>query len=87
VLDRPRPRADPPARVWSATHLAVDATEPVHARVDGEAVELDPPLSLVIRPGALRVTISSRHPDVSPSGRPAVTSGARSVRERSRSRI
>jgi diacylglycerol kinase family enzyme len=69
VLDRPRPRADPPARVWSATHLAVDATASVHAGVDGEAVELDAPLAFVIRPGALRVRISSRHPGVSPSGR------------------
>jgi diacylglycerol kinase family enzyme len=69
VLDRPRPKADPPARFWSATHLAVDATAPVHAGVDGEAVELDAPLSFVIRPGALRVRISSRHPGVSPSGR------------------
>jgi diacylglycerol kinase family enzyme len=69
VLDRPRPRADPPARVWSATLLAVDATAPVHAGVDGEAVELGAPLSFVIRPGALRVRISSRHPGVSPSGR------------------
>ena len=69
VLDRARPGADPPARVWSATHLAVDATAPVHAGVDGEAVELDPPLSLVIRPGTQRVRISSRHPGVSPSGR------------------
>ena len=69
VLDRPRPSADPPARVWSATHLAVDATAPVHAGVDGEAVELDAPLAFVIRPGALRVRISSRHPGVSPSGR------------------
>jgi diacylglycerol kinase family enzyme len=69
VLDRPRLRADPPARVWSATHLAVDATAPVHAGVDGEAVEMDAPLAFVIRPGALRVRISSRHPGVSPSGR------------------
>jgi hypothetical protein len=37
--------------------------------VDGEAVELDTALSFVIRPGALRVRISSRHPGVSPSGR------------------
>ena len=63
------PSADPPPRVWSATHLAVDATGPVHAGVDGEAVELDAPLAFVIRPGALRVRISSRHPGVSPSGR------------------
>jgi diacylglycerol kinase family enzyme len=69
VLDRPRPRVDPPARVWSATHLAVDATAHVHAGVDGEAVEMDAPLAFVIRPGALRVRICSRHPGVSPSGR------------------
>ena len=69
VLDHPRPGADPPARVWSATHLAVDAPAPVHAGVDGEAVELDARLSFVIRPGALRVRICSRHPGVSPSGR------------------
>jgi diacylglycerol kinase family enzyme len=70
VLDRPRrPTADPPARVWTATHLTVDATAPVHAGVDGEAVELTPRLSFVIRPRVLRVRISSRHPGVSPSGR------------------
>jgi diacylglycerol kinase family enzyme len=69
VLDRPRPGADPPARVWTATHLAVDATEPVHAGVDGEAVELVAPLVFAIRPKTLRVRISSRHPGVSPSGR------------------
>ena len=69
VLDRPQPSADAPARVWSAPHLAVDATGMVHAGVDGEAVELDAPLAFVIRPGALRVRISSRHPGVSPSGR------------------
>ena len=69
VLDRPCPGADPSARVWSATELAVDATAPVHAGVDGEAVELDAPLAFVIRPGALRVRIASHHPGVSPSGR------------------
>jgi diacylglycerol kinase family enzyme len=69
VLDRPRPSADSPARVWTATHFGLDATGSVHAGVDGEAVELDAPLAFVIRPGALRVRISSRHPGVSPSGR------------------
>ena len=33
------------------------------------SLELDAPLDFVIRPGALRVRISSRHPGVSPSGR------------------
>jgi hypothetical protein len=41
----------------------------VRAGIDGEAVELQAPLKFVIRPGALRVRISSRHPGVSPSGR------------------
>ena len=68
VLGRPRPAADHPPRAWSATHLAVDATAPVHAGIDGEAVELEAPLSFVTRPGALRVRISARHAGVSPSG-------------------
>jgi hypothetical protein len=47
----------------------VNAAAPFHAGVDGEAVDLHAPLEFVIRPGALRVRISSRHPGVSPSGR------------------
>jgi len=69
VLDRPRPSGDPPARVWSSAHLAVEAAGPVHAGIDGEAAELDAPLAFAIRPGVLRVRISARHPGVSPSGR------------------
>ena len=70
VLDASRPGlADPPGRAWRATHLQVDASAPVHAGIDGEAVELHAPLEFVIRPGVLRVRISSRHPGVSPSGR------------------
>ena len=45
----------------------LDAPEPLHAGVDGEAVELHPPLEVVIQPAALQVRISSRHPGVSPS--------------------
>jgi diacylglycerol kinase family enzyme len=67
VLDQPRPNADPPARVWTATHFGVDAAGSMHAGIDGEAVELDAPLAFVIRPDALRVRISSHHPGVSPS--------------------
>ena len=71
VLDRPDDTARShrkPGRAWTATSLEVDAPEPVHAGVDGEAVELHPPLELVILPAALRVRIPSRHPGVSPSG-------------------
>jgi diacylglycerol kinase family enzyme len=69
VLDRPEPGAGPSGRAWTATHFAVEATAAVHAGVDGEAVELNAPLEFLVRPGALRVRISSRHPGVSPSGR------------------
>jgi diacylglycerol kinase family enzyme len=39
----------------------VTAPALVHAGVDGEAVDLTPPLEFVIRPGALRVRIASSH--------------------------
>jgi diacylglycerol kinase family enzyme len=71
VLDRPddaKRGGREPGRVWTATSLEVDAPGPVHAGVDGESVELKPPLEFVILPAALRVRISSRHPGVSPSG-------------------
>jgi len=58
-----------PGRAWSAPRLEVSAPEPVHAGVDGEAVELGPPLWFAIRPAALRVRISSSHPGASPSAR------------------
>ena len=55
-------------RTWTAVRLELTAP-PVHAGVDGEAVDLTPPLEFVIRPGALRVRISSSHPGRSPSAR------------------
>jgi diacylglycerol kinase family enzyme len=57
VLDAPSPRRAP-GRAWTATSLEVTGPGPVHAGVDGEAVDLSPPLRFVIRPGALRVRIS-----------------------------
>ena len=69
VLGRPGPSAGGPGRGWRTARLIVDAVAPVHAGVDGEAVELEAPIELVIRPRALRVRISSSHPGVSPSGR------------------
>ena len=58
-----------PGRAWSASRLEVSAPGPVHAGIDGEAVELSPPLVFAIRPAALRVRISPRHPGASPSAR------------------
>ena len=69
VLDAPGDSPHSPGRAWSAPHLEVSAPEPVHAGVDGEAVDLDPPLRFASRPAALRVRISSRHPGASPSAR------------------
>ena len=67
VLDAPDHGPPPPGRAWSAPSLEVLAPAPVHAGIDGEAVELDPPLRFAIRPKVLRVRISSGHPGASPS--------------------
>jgi diacylglycerol kinase family enzyme len=62
VFDTPRVGQSPsPGRAWSVTRVEVAAPASVHAGVDGEAVELTPPLELAIRPGALRVRIWRRH--------------------------
>ena len=59
VLDRPGAGSSR-GRTWTATQLEVNANPPVHAGVDGEAVDLSPPLRFAIRPGALRVRIAAR---------------------------
>ena len=69
VLDTPRDSPRVPGRAWSASRLEVSAPGSVHAGVDGEAVDLGPPLRFAIRPTALRVRISPRHPGASPSAR------------------
>src|SRR5204862_331638 len=56
-------------RAWIGPRLEVSAPAAVPAGVDGEAVDLSPPLRFAIRPAALRVRISSRHPGASPSAR------------------
>ncbi|GAB7005502.1 diacylglycerol kinase family protein [Nocardioides sp. AN3] len=70
VLDAPEPGPRQVGRSWSTPSLDVWASETVHAGIDGEAVDLDPPLRFEIRPLALRVRISHRHPGVSPTGIP-----------------
>jgi diacylglycerol kinase family enzyme len=62
VLDRPTPAPGRrSARTWTVKQLEVIATALVDAGIDGEAVELSPPLHFVIRPAALRVRIARRH--------------------------
>jgi diacylglycerol kinase family enzyme len=67
ILDAPGDRPHPLARAWTAGHLDVNAPGAVHAGIDGEAIDLAPPLRFAIRPAALRVRISSQHPGASPS--------------------
>jgi diacylglycerol kinase family enzyme len=50
-----------PGRAWTATTLEVTAPAVVHAGIDGEAVDLDPPLRFAVLPAALRVRIAARH--------------------------
>jgi len=66
VLDPP---AAPPQllwRAWSAPRFDVAAAAPLHAGIDGEAVELGADLHFAVRPASLRVRIAARH------ARPAV---------------
>ena len=69
VLDAPGDSPHSPGRAWTASQLEINAQAPVHAGVDGEAVDLDPPLRFATRPASLRVRISPRHPGASPSAR------------------
>src|SRR4029079_8413727 len=62
-----RPRARPAERAWTATTVEVTAPGEVHAGRDGEAALLVAPMRFAIRPLALRVRISARHPGASPS--------------------
>ena len=68
VLDAPRRERPPRGQAWSTPRLEVDAPRELHAGIDGEAVDLTPPLELEIRPAALRVTIPPHHQGVSPLG-------------------
>jgi diacylglycerol kinase family enzyme len=56
VLNRPA-GARTPGRSWTAFELEVTAPTALHAGIDGEAVELVPPLRFVTRPRALRVRL------------------------------
>ena len=70
VLGVPGDTSFGPGRAWTAPRLEVSSPAAVPAGVDGETVDLSPPLRFAIRPAALRVRISSRHPGASPSARP-----------------
>ena len=54
-------------RQWTTPAFEIDAEGPVPAGIDGEAVQLEPPLRFKIRPRALRVRVAPGHPGASPS--------------------
>jgi diacylglycerol kinase family enzyme len=56
VVDAPARRNQTRGRAWTAPTLRIDGDhDVVHAGLDGEAVDLRPPLQIAIRPAALRV--------------------------------
>ncbi|HTP21351.1 MAG TPA: diacylglycerol kinase family protein [Solirubrobacteraceae bacterium] len=52
---------------WITPTFEIASASSVAAGIDGEAMQLDPPLRFRIRPGALRVRIAPQHPGASPS--------------------
>lgn len=62
VLERLGESPGHAVQAWSAPRLEVSSPVPVHAGIDGEAVDLTPPLRFVIRPAALRVRTARRDP-------------------------
>jgi diacylglycerol kinase family enzyme len=52
---------------WTAPTFKIDADGTVAAGIDGESLQLSPPLLFRVRPGALRARIAPQHPGASPS--------------------
>jgi diacylglycerol kinase family enzyme len=68
VLDAARP-GQRPGRTWTATRFEATGPAVVHAGVDGEAVDLTPPLRFIIRHNALRVRVPSSRAVTAPFAR------------------
>ena len=56
-------------RTWTVTEFKVDADGPLDLGIDGEAVQMAPPLRFTIRPGALRLRVPRHAPGLSPAAR------------------
>jgi diacylglycerol kinase family enzyme len=54
-------------REWTAADFVVNSDNAVAAGIDGEALQLPPPLRFHSHPGVLRVRIARDHPGMSPS--------------------
>ncbi len=59
--------AERAVREWTAPSFEVRSNRSVPAGIDGETVQLEPPLRFQTRPGVLRVRIAPQHPGASPS--------------------
>jgi diacylglycerol kinase family enzyme len=70
VIDPPTTRTRRrrrPWRQWATPEFRIEATRPVPAGIDGEAVLLASPVTFRTRPAALRVRVAAQHPGASPS--------------------
>jgi diacylglycerol kinase family enzyme len=54
---------------WEPSTFEVDSGSPIDAGIDGEAVQLPPPLRFAIRPGALRIRLPRTASGLSPAAR------------------
>ena len=69
ALTTGRPEVYPGYRTWSASGFEVTSGAPVAVGLDGEALEMDPPLVFTSRPGALRLRLPARAIGYSPAAR------------------
>ena len=65
---------------WTAPTFEIDGESSVPAGIDGEAMQLQPPLRFRSLPGALRVRIAPNHPGASPSALQPDSAGGRRSR-------
>jgi diacylglycerol kinase family enzyme len=56
-----------PLQQWTTPELVIESDGDVPVGVDGEALRMPTPLTLKVRPAALRVRIAPQHPGASPS--------------------
>jgi diacylglycerol kinase family enzyme len=56
-------------QTWASREFRVDADGPVPVGVDGEAMQIEPPLCFSVRPQVLRVRVAPQHPGASPAAR------------------
>jgi diacylglycerol kinase family enzyme len=59
----------PGVRTWTVPDFEVDADGPLDLGIDGEAVQMAPPLGFTIHPGALRVRVPRHASGLSPAAR------------------